>query len=227
MSLQTGTEMIALTLLFNKVTGLYSLLAVLTGYHLSALQLSMSVYSIAVLVLLALCMPHIRQQTPLHCLSLAWLYVIDTVVNTAFTATFGVSWYLASSNVKGAPKPQEPTGPDAPEPGLMGAVDSTTSIVLIAAFTLIRVYFSLVVMAYGRFVLLNYMEGKRQGWGEARGRAATSPFTIGLPEGAGWRGRLGRAMVAVGKGYWLNQEEPDQWTKNMNARFPSGKAAVA
>ena len=53
MSLQTGTEMISIALLINKVTGVYGLLAILTGYALDGVQLSMYIYSVAVLGALA------------------------------------------------------------------------------------------------------------------------------------------------------------------------------
>ena len=95
MSLRTGTEMISLSMIFNKITGFYGLLAILTGFSLSPLQLSMYLYSLAGLILLAFLMPHIRKQTPFQCLALAWFYVIDTVVNTGFTAAFAVTWLIA------------------------------------------------------------------------------------------------------------------------------------
>ncbi|PQE23934.1 UPF0596 Golgi apparatus membrane c protein [Rutstroemia sp. NJR-2017a WRK4] len=97
MSLRTGTEMISLSMIFNKVTGFYGLLAVLTGLKLSPLQFSMYVYSVAALVLLAFLMPHIRKQSPFQCLALAWFYLFDTVINTAFTTAFAVTWFLAVS----------------------------------------------------------------------------------------------------------------------------------
>jgi hypothetical protein len=97
MSLRTGTEMISLSMIFNKITGFYGLLAILTGFSLSPLQLCMYIYSLAALILLAFLMPHIRKQTPFQCLALAWVYVIDTVVNTAFTAAFAVTWLIAVS----------------------------------------------------------------------------------------------------------------------------------
>jgi hypothetical protein len=97
MSLRTGVEMIFLSMIFNKLTGFYGLLAVLTGLKLSSLQLSMYIYSVGALALLALLMPHIRKVSPFQNLALAWLYLIDTVVNTAFTAAFAVTWFLAIS----------------------------------------------------------------------------------------------------------------------------------
>ncbi|GAT30995.1 UPF0596 Golgi apparatus membrane protein c [Aspergillus luchuensis] len=97
MSLQTGASLITLSLLLNKISGLYGLLALLTGYHLSPVQLSMYIYSLLALGLTALLFPHIRKQTPLQCLALAWLYVLDSLINAAYTAAFGVTWFLVVS----------------------------------------------------------------------------------------------------------------------------------
>ncbi|KAF7945932.1 uncharacterized protein EAE97_004970 [Botrytis byssoidea] len=97
MTLRTGTEMISLSMIFNKVTGFYGLLAVLAGLKLSPLQLSMYIYSVAALALTAFLMPHIRKQTPFQCLALAWFYLFDTIINTAFTTAFAVTWLLAVS----------------------------------------------------------------------------------------------------------------------------------
>jgi inositol phosphorylceramide synthase regulatory subunit len=227
MSLRTGTEMIALALLFNKVTGVYGLLAVLTGYHLSALQLSLYIYSVLALGLLAYCLPHIRRQTPFQNLALAWLYIVDTVTNTGYTTAFAVSWFLALEAV--GPTPPEPTETVAPPPtdGVLGAVDTTTSMVLIVLFTLIRVYFMFVVMAHTRSVLLQHREatGHEEG-GESR--SIDDPFAAGLPEGEGWKGKLGRAMVSVGRSYWLpSLAEREAWERSVNSRFRGKGAATA
>lgn len=97
MSLETGASLITLSLLLNKISGLYGLLALLTGYHLSPVQLSMYLYSLFVLGVVAVLFPHIRKQSPLQCLALAWLYTIDSLINAAYTAAFGVTWFLVVS----------------------------------------------------------------------------------------------------------------------------------
>lgn len=97
MSLETGASLITLSLLLNKISGLYGLLALLTGYHLSPVQLSMYLYSLFVLGVVAILFPHIRKQSPLQCLALAWLYTLDSLINAAYTAAFGVTWFLVVS----------------------------------------------------------------------------------------------------------------------------------
>lgn len=202
MSLQTGTEMISLALLINKVTGLYGLLAILTGYALDAVQLSMYIYSVGVLVALAFLLPHVRRQTPLPNLSLAWLYIVDTALNASYTAFFAVEWYIASEG--------NPAG-DAVEQ----ATDTAASMALIVALTLFRVYLMLVAMSFTRQVMRRYVAGLASDKG-----AAPRPFAAGTPEGEGWRGKLGRAMVYMGEQYWVGGKEDEEWAFGAEARVP-------
>ncbi|KAK3307691.1 Inositolphosphorylceramide synthase subunit Kei1-domain-containing protein [Chaetomium strumarium] len=232
LSLQTGTELISVALVFNKATGVYGLLTLFTGYSLSALQVTAYLGSILVLVALALCVPHIRKQSPLQNLALAWVYAIDTVVSAAYTTAFATSWYLALRN--------DPTGPAGHEeaPGTQsangqvrrdggqakaaaGVEDTAASMVLIVAFSLVRVYFSLVVMAYARMVLLRFVDERMADAEDVSGTTA-DPFAVGAPLGEGWRGQLGRAMVSVGRGYWLGgKKEDEEWARRVKAKFRS------
>lgn len=97
MSLQTGASLITLSLLLNKISGLYGLLALLTGYQLSSVQLSMYIYSLLALGLTAFLFPHIRSRSPLQCLALAWFYTLDSIINAIYTVAFGVTWFLVVS----------------------------------------------------------------------------------------------------------------------------------
>ncbi|EXJ84826.1 hypothetical protein A1O3_05499 [Capronia epimyces CBS 606.96] len=94
MNLSTGASLITLSLLLNKLAGLYGILALLTGYELSPFQLSMYIYSLVALVLTVYLAPHIQKQSPLQCLALAWFYVLDSIINAAYTAAFAVTWFL-------------------------------------------------------------------------------------------------------------------------------------
>lgn len=199
MSLQTGTEMISIALLINKVTGLYGLLAILTGYSLDAIQLSMYLYSVAVLGTLAFLIPHIRRQSPFQSLSLAWLYIVDTAVNSAYTATFAVQWYLESGG--------NPEG-DAAEQ----ATDTAASMVLIVALSLFRVYLMLVVMSFTRQVLQRHIAGLSGDKG-----TVVLPFTTGSPDSEGWKGKLGRAMLFVGQDYWVGVKEDEELASGQRA----------
>jgi hypothetical protein len=94
-SLRTAAEFITFTLLINRVTGLYGILALFTGYHLNALQLSSYIYSLVILGLVIWLAPAIRNpRDPLRNIALAWLYVIDTLINTTYTVLFALGWFV-------------------------------------------------------------------------------------------------------------------------------------
>ena len=94
MSLRTGASLSTLVLLLNKISGLYGILALATGLPISPLQLSMYIHSLLVFALVAKLAPGIRTQTPFSNLVLAWTFVADTLVNTAYTAVFAGTWFL-------------------------------------------------------------------------------------------------------------------------------------
>lgn len=280
MSLRTGTELITLSLLLNKVSGFYGLLAILTGLHLSPLQFSMYIYSLLGLFLIAILGPHIRSQSPFQCLALAWFYVLDSIINAAYTAAFGITWFLVISQHHSGQSGEAPipgaggstmgdtagfTSPKynvsavevaaSPAAGLTGGEDavatgipadgsssttpysgspslghgvlqpeSMSSVIVIVALWAIRVYFILIVLSYARFVLRQYIATVSRSnvelhTGSADGNLAENPFARHMPEGQGWKGRLGRLMVRVGRGYWLGSEEGDAWMISRNGKF--------
>ncbi|KAF2754434.1 DUF1753-domain-containing protein [Pseudovirgaria hyperparasitica] len=98
MSLRSGAELITLTILINKVSGFYGLLAILTGLELSTTQLTMYLYSVGALILTIYLFPFIRTGSPLQCMALAYFYVIDSIINAAYTVAFGVAWFLVLAN---------------------------------------------------------------------------------------------------------------------------------
>ncbi|KAK0637095.1 Inositolphosphorylceramide synthase subunit Kei1-domain-containing protein [Bombardia bombarda] len=241
MSLQTGTELVSLALVFNKATGIYGLLALFTGYVFSALQLSMYILSVLALLSLAYCIPHIRKRPshPFENLALAWLYTLDTAVNTVYTSVFAVTWYLASAHdpkgpAGGAETPDDasPSDGDVKTKAGAGVQETATSIALIIAFTLVRIYFSLVVMAHARMVLHRYVgeqEQQREDDDHPAGGVKNSDglvpdvFAVGAPLGDGLKGRLGRIMVLVGRSYWLGgRKEDEEWARDVGSRFGSG-----
>ncbi|KAL8671725.1 MAG: hypothetical protein Q9168_003770 [Polycauliona sp. 1 TL-2023] len=270
MSLRTGTELITLSLLLNKVSGFYGLLALLTGLHLSSLQLSMYIYSIIALVVTVLLAAHIRTQSPFHCLALACFYILDSVINAAYTAAFAITWFLVISQhhsdangdkapgVGGSTMDESSgfTSPQynvssvdvavAPDQGVAPGVEALTvgrpgfsttaagpslghgvlqpesisSIFTICALWAVRLYFVLVIMSYARLVLRQHVAATSRAntalhTGSKSSSMAENPFSSHLPEGRGWKGKLGRIMVTLGKTYWLGSEEGDEaWMKN-------------
>lgn len=239
-------------MLFNKVTGFFGLLAVLTGFRLSAFQFSMYAYSLAALILLTFLMPHIRKQTPFQNLVLAWFYLFDTLINTAFTAAFAVTWLLAVSadgnntqipssapgsstigDTSGFTNASDLVGSGAigqemvSNPTLghaVGIEETVPSIVVVVFLTLIRVYFIIITMAYARQVVRQHMYTSSATklhlhTDGAADSNADNPFPESTPEGQGWKGKLGRAMVKVGEGYWLGGQADDAWVRGLDNKF--------
>lgn len=273
MSLRTGTELITLSLLLNKVSGIYGLLALFTGIHLSPLQLSMYIYSLIALVITALLSPHIRTQSPFECLALACFYILDSVINAAYTAAFAITWFLVvSQHHSDAAESKEPgaggstidatagfTSPSfnvshvdvavaadgmvisRDEAVLLGASGFTTtasgpslghgfsqaesidSLVLICGLWAVRVYFILVVMSYARLVLREHIIATSRTPNTLGAKSSPymeDPFASHLAEGKGWKGRLGRIMVGLSRGYWLENEAGNEtWFSGIEGRF--------
>jgi hypothetical protein len=257
MSLQTGATLVALSLLFNKISGLYGILALLTGFHLSPVQLSMYIYSLIALLISLFLVPHIRKQSPLQCLALAWLYLIDSVINAAYTAAFAVSWFLVISQHERSAPPSGPgsmmgdtsgfandnivverrSGKDSEgSPSLGHGVlqpESIESIGFICALWMIRIYFVLIMMAFARQCLRqhafdnltslprhgNQSVSHSRNVSGINGEVDLNPFSVRKPDGQGWQGKLGRAMISIGRSYWLDAEDDAGWMSGMSRRF--------
>lgn len=272
MTLRTGVEMISLSILFNKITGFYGILALFTGYHLDAIQLSMYIYSIGAIALTAILMPHIRKQSPLECLALAWFYLIDTLINilytVAFSATFFVTMSAAHPSTDGAVPAGAPgsgtmgetagftspehdvssvevastagfaAGQDAVAIGTAAVAQATTgspsighgvtlaegmpSLVVIILLTLVRFYFVLVMMAYARHVIRQYMQTAQSTRAHLHNDMVAdgeTPFEVNMPQGRGWKGKLGRILVRCGNGYFVGGPVDDEWAKGLQNRF--------
>lgn len=54
----------------------------------------MYLWSVLVFTLVCYLGAHIRKQSPLQNLVLAWIYLLDTVINAAYTALFGLTWFI-------------------------------------------------------------------------------------------------------------------------------------
>ena len=266
-SLRTGTEFSVLTLLVNKVSGFYGILALFTGYHLSAIQFSMYVYSIGVLILALYLAPHIRSnQSPLQNLALAWLYVIDSLINIVYTTLFGLGWFvLLAQHLTDGSEPLEgklpvpggktmndtagftdpehhvshvdviadPSSGEAVTVGHEGSAlnqavfqsGSVMSILVMGTLWLVRLYFCLIVMAYARGALRQYILASSQrnpGYvseGESSKALAENPFRAGREEGEGWRGKLGRFLISFPRTYWLGKDDEDEWVRGAGEKF--------
>ncbi|KAK5094272.1 hypothetical protein LTR70_004164 [Exophiala xenobiotica] len=269
--LSAGASLITLSLVLNKLSGFYGILALLTGYHLSSFQLSMYIYSLACLGVILVLSKHIKTNSPFHCLALAWLYVLDSLVNALYTAAFAVTWFLvlmgkgdkapgsdmikdtggfadpkhnvssvdvvAAPNTDGAVPGQgavaNATPADAPHVGAesSGILDnqSMNSIGVIVALWTIRAYFCLVMLSWARFVLRQHIAvvSVRSGqYSNASKGLADDPFAESKPEGQGWKGKLGRFMIALGRTYFLGADgdsDDENWVQSVGRKFGSHK----
>ncbi|BFZ58408.1 hypothetical protein PYCC9005_005470 [Savitreella phatthalungensis] len=112
-SLKTRCEVICLFAVLNKASGIYGVLALLTGAHVSAWQMSMYVYSIAATALFLVCMRHIASSSPrefragtdslLGVVVFAWAYLADSLINGVYTAVFATSWFMVLASGSAIP----------------------------------------------------------------------------------------------------------------------------
>jgi hypothetical protein len=269
--LSTGASLITLSLLLNKLSGLYGILALLTGYHLSPFQLSMYIYSLICLGITIFLSKHIKTSSPFHCLALAWLYILDSAINAAYTAAFAVTWFLvlmgtsaqgpgadtikdtsgftepkynvssvqvmAAPNVDGVTPGQDAVAgavpADVPNTGSSSGIldtQSINSIAVIVGLWTIRAYFCLVMLSWARNVVRQYIAvvSVRSGQYSNAGTKglAEDPFAKGKPEGHGWKGKLGRFMIALGRTYFLGADgdtDDEGWAQSVGRRFGSHK----
>lgn len=162
---------------------------------------------------------------------MAWLYVLDTAINIAYTAAFGLEWYFASqvTSDTGSRGNGQTSGlqnivtegmdglrREAAVHGKVVPQETATSMVLIVASMLIRVYFSFVVMGFAQQVLQKYMQLmilEGPGVDDHDG-----PFAEDLPDGEGRKGKMGRLMVSFGRGYWLDQRDAEEWARGQHQK---------
>lgn len=268
-TLRTGLLLILLTQLINKLTAFYGILALLTSYPLSPLQLSMYIYSLLVLALTLYLLPGVRKQDPWCVLVFAQTYTFDTIVNAVYTAAFSIAWFavvashdaqqssssgsgnlaadtIASTSgftspqagnishvaVLAAPVPGLKPGQEAValgQPGFVAGVlssGSLMSLAIILFFEGLRAYAVFVSMSYARQILRRHI-ATSSGYSYTPYSAGTAemaedPFAVGREEGKGWRGKIGRLLVGIGREYWLGRDESDDdevWLRSVGGKF--------
>jgi len=195
--------LILLTQLVNKMTAFYGILALLTSYPLSPLQLSMYIYSLAMLALTLYLIPGVRKQDPWAALVFAQTYALDTAINAVYTAAFSTAWFAVVAAHDAQP-PAAPSsaafnastaadvlaaqdavaagaaaGARAAAPGFVQGIlsaGSLMSLVIVVAIEALRVYAVFVALAYARAVLRRHVLA--QGSGGA-GAAGYAPYAAG------------------------------------------------
>ena len=228
----------------------------------------MYLYSLFALALTIYLSRHIKSQSPLQCLALAWFYVLDSIINAAYTAVFAMTWFLvlmqhnagkANKTGPGAGTIDDTSGFTSPEhnvtsveavAGASGqdavsdtvpastaagadgngslqqavlSTESLNSIGIIIALWTIRAYFCIIMLGWARMVIRQHIANagsKNTSYSTASTNSdfAENPFDGSKSEGQGYRGRLGRFLISIGRTYWLGKDEDDSWMYNMRFR---------
>ncbi|KAF2863772.1 DUF1753-domain-containing protein [Piedraia hortae CBS 480.64] len=243
-SLLTATEFILFVLAINKVTGLYGILALFTGYNLTPLQLSHYIYSLLALGAAAYLWPSLRDhgnaQGLLKCVALAWVYVLDTAINSAYTGVFGGQWFLtlarhlndgdrlAAQGGDGFTNPEHKVGSVDILAASEGRLKGSTVIVgthegirppggaallqsgSLASIAVVTILWTCRI--YACLVVLAYARSAVRGYLASQGGEARNPFREDCEDGRGWKGALGRMMLRFPTtGYWLGDPDGPQY----------------
>ncbi|KAG9223812.1 hypothetical protein CCMSSC00406_0004847 [Pleurotus cornucopiae] len=94
LDIKTGVTIALLFALFNKVTGVYGLIAVVTGAGGSFAQLSLYIYSAIALGGLVWGLNAIKQEDAKNTLYFAHFFFIDHIFSTIWTVFFAVAWWI-------------------------------------------------------------------------------------------------------------------------------------
>ncbi|KAI5805115.1 Inositolphosphorylceramide synthase subunit Kei1-domain-containing protein [Geopyxis carbonaria] len=100
--LQIGAELVFMSVVINKMSGMFGVLAIFTGAEISPVQLSMYFYSLVAFALLCILGPMLHRRSPLGAVSFAYFYLVDSIVNILYTVLFGVSWFLVLADKHGS-----------------------------------------------------------------------------------------------------------------------------
>lgn len=91
MDIKVGSQIVSLFSLFNKIAGVYGIIAVFQGGTLS--QLSLYMYSIATIPIYIWGLKAISDERHKRALRYAHFYLLDHFLSTAWTIMFAVWWY--------------------------------------------------------------------------------------------------------------------------------------
>lgn len=205
----------------------------------------MYIYSLFILALTLYLIPGVRKQDPWSLLAFAQTYALDTLINAFYTLAFALSWFavvathdaqsasssapqagnVSSVTVVAVPAPGLKTGQDAialGKPGFVQGVLSSggiMSLFIIVSFEALRVYAAFVALSYARQVLRRHVATSAgyAPYGAGTAEIAGDPFVVER----GWKGKIGRVMVAVGREYWLGREESEdeEWMRSVGGKF--------
>lgn len=117
--LKVGATVITLFALFNKIAGLYGIIAIFQGGTFS--QVTLYIYSLLTLVFFLWAMQGIADEDTARVLKYSHLFLADHLISTAWTFFFGLDWFLANKHDGEKPPLNEY------QAGLMGLIESIES----------------------------------------------------------------------------------------------------
>ncbi|KAF5377792.1 hypothetical protein D9757_008098 [Collybiopsis confluens] len=94
LDLKTGVTIALLFAVFNKVAGVYGLIALATGANGSFSQFSLYLYSLLALVALFYGLKAVGEENPKNTLYFAHFFFADHIFSTAWTVFFAVVWWF-------------------------------------------------------------------------------------------------------------------------------------
>ncbi|KAL0067247.1 hypothetical protein AAF712_005817 [Marasmius tenuissimus] len=94
LDLKTAVSVALFFAIFNKVAGVYGLIAVATGAGGSFSQLSLYIYSVVALVALVWGVQAVKEEDPKKTLYFAHLFFADHIFSTSWTVYFAVLWWF-------------------------------------------------------------------------------------------------------------------------------------
>ncbi|EPQ28153.1 uncharacterized protein PFL1_04480 [Pseudozyma flocculosa PF-1] len=120
MDLKIGAQILTLFALFNKIAGVYGIIAVFQGGTLT--QVGLYVYSIATIVVFLWGLKGISDENPQQVLTYAHLFTLDHLISSFWTLLFAFNWYLFTAH-DGTPTTQQSDH----QTGLMDLIESIES----------------------------------------------------------------------------------------------------
>lgn len=96
MDIKVGAQILTLFSLFNKIAGVYGILAIFHGGSLA--QLSLYIYSIATIPVFIWGLKGISEEQPAQVFRYAHIYLLDHIISTGWTLLFGAWWYISASH---------------------------------------------------------------------------------------------------------------------------------
>ncbi|KIL69413.1 hypothetical protein M378DRAFT_784045 [Amanita muscaria Koide BX008] len=93
LDIKTGVTVALLFALLNKVAGVYGLIAVITGAGGSFAQLSLYIYSVLALIVLAWGLQMVKEEDPRQTFNFSHFFLVDHLFSSIWTVHFAINWW--------------------------------------------------------------------------------------------------------------------------------------